>query len=232
MEAIILAGGRGTRLQSIISDLPKPLAPVGKRPFLDILLDKINTCTSINRVILAVGYRSDMIMARYRSKRSYNFTIDFSVETQLLGTGGALKKALNLTTSRDIIVQNGDTFAEIDYRELIESHVRRKALITIVLVKVDDTTGYGSVEIDPRHRILAFREKEKPSGPGYVNTGIYLLRKRLFDPIPDDTVLSMEIEILPNLIKKSAYAYISEGKFIDIGLPATYYQAEEYLKEV
>ncbi len=232
MDTIILAGGRGTRLKSVISDLPKSLAPVNGIPFLDIPLSRLNLCPRIQRVILAVGYRGEMIVNRYKGDKNYNFIIKFSIEIQLLGTGGAVKKALSQTETDVVIVQNGDTFVEIDYQDLIETHLRSNSPLTIVLIKVSDTSRYGAVEIDCNLKILGFREKSDCGGAGYINAGLYIFQRKMFDNVPDNKALSLEKDLLPNMIKPYAYGYITEGKFIDIGIPETYQYAEEYLKEV
>jgi len=232
MDAIILAGGRGTRLKSVIPDLPKSLAPINGTPFLDILLSRLNLCPRIQRVILAVGYRGDMIVNRYREDRSYNFVLRFSKETRLLGTGGAVKKALSQAETDIVIVQNGDTLVEIDYEDLIEAHLRSNAPLTIALIKVSDTARYGAVEVDLDRKILAFREKVDSGGPGFINAGLYIFQRNIFCDVPDHKTLSLEKDLIPNMIKPSAYGYIARGRFIDIGIPETYQYAEQYLKEV
>ncbi len=232
MDTIILAGGRGTRLKSVISDLPKSLAPVNGIPFLDILLTHLNLCPRIQKVILAVGYRGEIIVNRYKKDTRYDFMIRFSEEIQLLGTGGAVKKALSQAETDVVIVQNGDTFVEIDYQDLIETHLRSNSPLTIVLIKVSDTSRYGAVEIDCNLKILAFREKSDCGGPGYINAGLYIFRRKMFDNVPDHKTLSLEKDLLPNMIKPCAYGYITGGRFIDIGIPETYQYAEQYLKEV
>lgn len=232
MDTIILAGGRGTRLKSVIPDLPKSLAPLNGVPFLDILLGRINLCPRIQRVILAIGYRGEMIVNRYKRDSTYNFIIRFSKEIQLLGTGGAVKKALSQTKSDDVIVQNGDTFVEIDYQDLIDTHLRSNSPLTIVLIKVPDTARYGAVKIDRNLNILAFREKSDCGGPGFINAGLYIFQRNIFDDIANQKTLSLEKDLLPNMIKPYAHGYIAEGRFIDIGIPETYQYAEQYLKEV
>lgn len=231
MDAIILVGGRGTRLQNTVPGLPKALAPVNGVPFLDILMNQMNRCKSIHRVILAVGYRHEMIEQRYRNATDYQFEIEFSRETTLLGTGGAIKKALAYTHADNVIVQNGDTFVDIDYQHLIEHHLYSGVPLTVVLRMTEDTGRYGRVEVDEEHIITAFREKASAAGLGFINSGIYVLQRQLFDEVPEDAIISVEEDLLPEFIKKKAFAYITEGKFIDIGTPETYRQTGEYLKE-
>lgn len=227
MDIIILAGGKGTRLKGIISDVPKPLAPIGGVPFLDILLGQLGKYTLIKRVVLAVGYKSKMIIERYKDKKTYHFKIVFSVEKKLLGTGGAIKKALSLTSSEDVIILNGDTFVDINLDELVNFHNAHKSLLTMVLQKVDDASRYGTVLIDEHSRIKSFAEKRTLKN-SLINAGIYVIKKDLFENIGEEK-LSFEKDLLPDFIKHDAYGYVVEGRFIDIGIPDTYRVAEKYL---
>ncbi|MBI4690338.1 MAG: nucleotidyltransferase family protein [Nitrospirae bacterium] len=229
MDAIILAGGKGTRLRKIVSDVPKPLAPINGVPFLDLLLLQLEKYHLIKKVVLAVGYKSEMIIGRYRNSKSYNFKIDFSVEKELLGTGGAIKKAISLVGSRDVLVLNGDTFVDINFEELNRFHQDRGAMLTIVLRKMDDSKRYGTVIIDKKHRILAFEEKQDGQSAALINAGIYIINRSLFDKVIERE-LSFEKDLLPHFIKHDAYGYISKGYFIDIGVPETYSIAGEYLR--
>lgn len=232
MDVIILAGGRGTRLKDVISDIPKPLAPINGKPFLDILLSQLNKFACIKKVILAVGYKAEMIMDRYKNCYRYNFKIVFSEEQAPLGTGGAIKKALALTDTEEAIILNGDSYAEIDIDDLLRFHKANRAFVTIVLKEVSDTQRYGSIKIDKQKRILIFEEKKNTDTHGFINAGIYVIKKHLLDGIENGKELSFEKQILPELIHKGAYGYVSCCKFIDIGLPETYKKAGEYLKEL
>lgn len=232
IDAIILAGGKGTRLRSVVSDIPKPLAPVNGRPFLDILLSQLDSFDCINKAVLAVGYKSEIVIERYKDCKDYKFEIVFSLEKELLGTGGAIKKAVHLTDSEDILVLNGDSYAEVDINEIIKVHTENNALITMVLKEVNDAGRFGSVRLNAKNRITFFEEKKDTSEPGLINAGIYLMKKKLFDRIEDNKVISLEKDILPGLIHKGIYGYIATGKFIDIGIPETYMSSGEYLREV
>lgn len=231
IDAIILAGGKGTRLSSILSDIPKPMAPINGKPFLDILLSQLNSYPDIKNVILAVGYKSDIIMAKYRDCASYKFKILFSEEKVLLGTGGAIKKALSLTNTEDVFVLNGDSYIEVDINSLINFHEANNASITIVLKEISDANRYGSVKIDDQLRIFSFEEKNSLNHTGLINAGVYLIKKSLFDNIEEDREISFERQILPVLIKGNAYGYITSGRFIDIGVPETYLIADKFFKE-
>jgi NDP-sugar pyrophosphorylase family protein len=149
----------------------------------------------------------------------------------LLGTGGAARKALPLTESEDVLVQNGDTFVELDYSKLISDHRRRAADLTMVLTRVTDPGRYGSVDIDADHRISSFSEKESDAGSTWINAGVYMIRRELLRHIPEEQALSLERDLLPSMIRRRAYGFPSEGRFVDIGVPETYQQAQYILKE-
>ena len=230
MDAIILAGGLGTRLKPVLSAVPKPLAPIGERPFLDILLKQLNPFKQIKKVILAIGYKAELIIQRYQGSHEYHFKIDFSVEDAPLGTGGAIKHALPLTTYDEVLILNGDSYVEFDLTDLHRTHIENKASLTLVAVKVNDSERYGSVDIDlSTMRIIQFGEKQKTSGAGFINAGCYLLEKRILDRIPEKQNISFEKQILPTLLEKRMYAKISKGKFIDIGTPESFFSAKDYL---
>jgi D-glycero-alpha-D-manno-heptose 1-phosphate guanylyltransferase len=228
-DAIILAGGKGTRLNSVLPDIPKPMAPINGKPFLDILLFQLNTCPTIERVIFAVGYKSDIIMDRYKNPLAYNFKILFSNEKVPLGTGGAIKKALSLTDKDSVLVLNGDSYVEVDIDKLINYHISNHASITIVLKEISGANRYGSVSINDQNKILSFEEKKNTNSIGLINAGVYLINQNLFDSIEKDYEISFERQVLPDLVRGNAYGYITSGKFIDIGIPETYKAAQDYL---
>lgn len=234
IDAIILAGGEGKRLRSIVNEIPKPLATVGGKPFLDILIEQLSEFNYINSVVLAVGYKAEKIIERYKDCSKYNFNITFSIEEELLGTGGAIKKAIKHTKTKDILVLNGDSYTEVNIKDLIITHRNNEAKITIVLLEVEDVSRYGSVRVNSQNRILSFEEKKEYTGPGLINAGIYLIQKNIFSDIEENKVISFEKEVLPIFIrnfKNNIYGYIVKGEFIDIGIPETYKIASKYLKK-
>jgi len=235
IDVIILAGGEGKRLRSIVGDFPKPLAEVGGRPFLDILLDQLKKSNCVQRLVLAVGYKAEKIIARYENSFVYNFDILFSIEEKLLGTAGAIKKAMGYITTDTFLAMNGDSYTEFDLTSLIKAHIAHSAKLTVVLVKVQDASRYGSVKIDAQNKITSFEEKKQINEPGLINSGIYMMQKDIFRGIEENGVISMEKELLPTLIKRmkgSIYGYIADGKFIDIGVPQTYRTASKYLENI
>jgi D-glycero-alpha-D-manno-heptose 1-phosphate guanylyltransferase len=226
IDAIILAGGKGTRLSKILPDIPKPMAPINAKPFLDILLSQLNSYPGIKNVILAVGYKSEIIINRYQNPTAYNFKILFSEEKKLLGTGGAIKRALSLVNTENVLVLNGDSHIGFGIKNLMNFHKANEASITIVLKEIYDANRYGSVKVDDQQKILLFEEKNISNHTGLINAGVYLIKRSLFDSIDKDREISFEREVLPNLIKDSAYGYVTDGKFIDIGIPDDYKRAQ------
>jgi len=232
IDAVILAGGKGTRLRSIIPDLPKPLALINGKPFLDVLLAQLESFACVNRVVMAVGYKSDMIINRYTDNPAYDFNILFSMEKDLLGTGGAIKQAISLTRSDDILVLNGDSYVEVNIGDFMAAHKRTNAFATIALKEAEDANRFGRVEIDEQKRVLLFKEKVKNKAPSFINAGMYLMKRDIFNDVEEGRVLSLEREILPQLVVSGVYGYVASGKFIDIGIPETYKIADKYLRGV
>jgi NDP-sugar pyrophosphorylase family protein len=232
IDAIILAGGRGERLRSVVKGIPKPLAKVCEKPFLDILFSQLNGSNLINSVTLAVGYRAQKIIEQYSESFPYSFEVIFCVEKKLLGTGGAVKKAIPYTKSKDILVMNGDSYTGINLGKFIEFHREHRSKLTIALRNTSDTSRFGNVNIDSACRVFSFKEKDNAERQGLINTGIYLMNKDIFDDIKKNAVLSLENDIVPlfiNKFKNKIYGYQTRGKFIDIGTPESYISANNYL---
>lgn len=234
IDAIILAGGLGTRLKNTIGDqTPKPLALIQNQPFLDLLLQQLENFKKIKKVVLAVSYLAQSIIQRYQTeKHSYSFQIDFSIEEKPLGTGGAIKKAIKKTDSSPILVLNGDSYTDFNLGQLIEEHSDQKNRITLTLIQVEDSSRYGQVIFNPKtKKILAFHEKNGHNEPSFINAGVYLINRDDLDSFPNDQTISMEKEVLPNLISSGLHAFLSNGYFIDIGTPESYLLAQSELKK-
>jgi D-glycero-alpha-D-manno-heptose 1-phosphate guanylyltransferase len=231
LDAIVLAGGLGTRLRDAVPDLPKPLAPINGRPFLDILLAFLERSGVVNRVFLAVGYMGHKIIERYDGSRRYGFDIRFSLEQGPLGTGGAIKKAIKQTDSGDILCLNGDSLVVVDLPGVVEFHTKAHAAMTMVVREVDNTDRYGAVHMDDGMRIKRYAEKNNQGRSGYINAGTYVFQRRLFDDV-DERPISLEKELLPEFLDKDVRGYVSSGKFIDIGTPETYKIASHYLSDI
>jgi D-glycero-alpha-D-manno-heptose 1-phosphate guanylyltransferase len=229
IDAIVLAGGLGTRLREVVKDRPKVLAPVNGRALLELVLDFLNEWPCIRRVVVAVGYMSDRIRAEFTDPLKYNFEIVYSEEKDLLGTGGATKQALKYTETEDVLVMNGDTYVEINIDDLARFHNDKKAAATLVLRSVEDPSRYGSVELEG-DRVTLFEEKRIDGTGQWINAGMYIFRRDLFDYAREGKVLSLERELLPGFLVYGVYGFKCFGKFIDIGTPESYGTADIVLQ--
>lgn len=228
MDAIILAGGLGTRLREVVSDVPKPLAPIRGKPFLHMLLRVLARETMIQRVILALGYRAEAVIEACAGQ-NYPFALGFSIEKTLLGTGGAMKQALMQTQSDEVVVLNGDSFCELDLVQMLEFHRIQQAEVTLACCRVEETSRYGSVVFEG-DRIVAFREKEVAGGAGWINGGVYLLQRSMV--LPQEAIFSLERDLFPSILNKGVFGYRASGTFIDIGTKQSYEEAQGVLCNV
>ncbi len=228
MKVIILAGGLGTRLRKTVGDLPKPLAPIGDKPFLEYLIKFISS-QGFTDIIISSGHGAASIRKFLGDGSKHGLKIEYTVEQELLGTGGAIKLAEPLIGSSDFIVMNGDTFFEVRLREMLGFHESKRSVATIALIHKHDTGRYGRVLLDGDNKILSFTEKNDDGKAGYINGGMYVFKKEFFDYIPSNRACSLEREILPLLIGKGLYGFPVEGYFIDIGIPEDYERAKKEL---
>ena len=224
MEAIILAGGFGTRLRKLNLDVPKPMVPLGEYPFLFYLLSWLEK-NGITRVILSVGYKWEIIK-EYFGTSFRDIELDYSVEDEPLGTGGAIKKALEYCEEELVWVINGDTFFEVDLIDMQDFHIQKDNDFTLSARSVEDTSRYGQLLLDEQNRIVGFGEKAE-KGPGLINGGIYLLGIDFFKDKTPGQKFSFEKDILEKYVAKEEFgAYISSQYFIDIGTPEDYRKAK------
>jgi D-glycero-alpha-D-manno-heptose 1-phosphate guanylyltransferase len=201
----------------------KVLAPVAGRPFLEYLLIQLRD-QGFRDVTLAVGHMAERIEAQFGSGQSLGLGLRYSREHEPLGTGGALRLALALTKSNDLLVLNGDSFFGIDFGALVDFHTRQPAAATIGLARVPKCARYGSVSIDETGRVLAFREKGE-TGSGIINGGIYVFTRSAIEQIAPDRAVSLERETLPGLVGYGLYGVLLDGYFADIGTPDAYEEA-------
>jgi D-glycero-alpha-D-manno-heptose 1-phosphate guanylyltransferase len=216
MEAIVLAGGLGTRLASRLHGLPKPMAPVAGRPFLEILLNQLHR-SGCTRVLLAVGHRHSVIQDHFGAS-FHGIEIDYAVESVPLGTGGAIRLALAHAREESVLVLNGDTFLDADYAAMLRFHASQGAAVTLALVHRDEVSRYGSVTIESR-RVVGFEEKGS-SGSGWISAGTYVLQRNLAWPSALPEKFSIERDFfVPEVAQLRPAAYIVDGFFLDIGIP-------------
>ena len=224
-EAIVLVGGRGTRLKSISGETPKPLVEVGGKPFVYWILEQLQD-QGFERVILATGYRADVFESLLTADAFSGMEIVFSVEETPLGTGGAIRKAMELVQSDSFCVLNGDSFCATSFDKLISYSQQRDADLCVVAAKVDDVSRFGQIHFSDSGKVSSLTEKGGV-GSGYINSGIYYFSKTLLSSFAPDTVFSFESEILEK-ISSGFYAMASEGYFIDIGIPEDYAKANSH----
>lgn len=221
MQALILAGGAGTRLRSVLEGLNKPMAPVDGRPFLEYLLLQLKKY-EIDEVTLCVGYKADLIQSYFGTGDRWNMHVTYSYETDFRGTAGALKLAEEFVHEEDFFVMNGDSLFDIELRTLMHYHRNRKATATLALTHVEDSRRYGTVGLNELGQIVSFIEKRESNGEGLINSGVYVFTREVLDFIPAGQVVSLEQDILPKLIRRDVYGLPLKGYFVDIGMPADY----------
>lgn len=230
IDVLILCGGKGRRLKKITGKTPKPMVRIGKRVFLDILIDYLRSF-GFRRFILGVGYQAQFIINYYNRRKVSGRQIVFCRENKPLGTGGAVKNAKRFIKSRDFLVLNGDTFSKFDARDFVKFYKRKKAKLLVLLRKVESGGDYGLITVNKKLRVAGFNEKT-PSGPGcYVNAGVYLFNKSIFSQMPKKAFFSLEYDFFPLVAKKDFYGYKKSGFFIDIGTPDRFMEAKKYFAE-
>ena len=224
MEAIVLAGGLGTRLSTVVQDVPKPMAPVAGRPFLEYIMDDL-VSYGITRIILAVHYKKEYIM-EYFGNCYCGAEIRYSIEDKPLFTGGAVKKALELCQDRRVYIINGDTYFDVPLLKMAEEAETRGKPVTIAVKKMVDFARYGRVAVDENNVITAFYEKQ-PCKIGLINGGIYYISREILSSYPEK--FSLEVDCFPKLLcHRNILAFESKGFFIDIGVPEDFYRAQDY----
>lgn len=222
-EAIILAGGFGTRLQSVVKDVPKPLAPVSGRPFLVYLLDLL-AAQGIRRVVLATGYLADLVESTLGHRWGV-MSLVYSREREPLGTGGAMVQAMGQVHGDTCFVLNGDTYLALDYAQFDRFADTYGCSIGIALAQVEDTARYGAVILDDE-RVVGFSEKGR-QGIGYINAGVYRLVRSAIQQFRKGEVFSFEQAVLaPAAAAASVCGYTRTRDFIDIGVPEDYARAQ------
>ena len=228
MKAILLAGGKGTRLRPLTLHTPKPIVPIFDRPFLQYQIDLLRQVPEIDEIVLSLNYQPRRIEEVFGDGSDLGIHLSYVVEPEPLGTGGAIKFAAGETRGEPIVVFNGDVFTSVDLPSVIRLHRERQAKATIVLTPVDNPTAYGLVETDADGNVIDFLEK--PSADEIrcdtINAGIYVLEPETLDRIPRDTSFSIERGYFPSLVtnKETFVAHVYRGYWIDIGTPEKYTQ--------
>ena len=229
--AIILAGGRGTRLKTIISDLPKPMAPIMNVPFLTYQLNYLKHF-GIKKVIFSVGYLSEKIIAHYNQSFE-NISIEYSIEKNPLGTGGGIRMAMSNLNEDLVLILNGDSFFDLNLEQFYNLHLEQKSDFSLALRYVNNSERYGNIEFNSSHQITSFIEKNQLNQSGYINAGVYILSKKLY---LQNTKPDINFSIEKDFFEKQLNQLIIKGfefkdYFIDIGIPEDYLKAQDDFKE-
>lgn len=226
MEAVILAGGFGKRLGTLISDVPKPMAPIGGRPFLEILLKRLSE-KKFQHIVLSLGYRAEQISSYFKSEYA-GMKLDYVVEQEPLGTGGALRLAFSECRGDPVFIFNGDTFIDLEIDDMLQTWKQFGCHPIIVARRVEDTSRFGVMKTDG-NLVTSFCEKGR-SGSGLINAGCYLFSKNILDKYELLTAFSLETDFLVSEVHKTSFVFFeTQGLFIDIGIPEDYRTAQSLL---
>jgi len=227
-EAIILAGGLGTRLQGTLDNLPKSMAPVNGKPFLEYLFNYLIDY-NIEKVILSVGHKYESIQDHFQSEYK-TIQIKYAIENEPLGTGGGIKYALKFAEDDQVLILNGDTFFEVNLNQFYNIHQVRNSDFSIALKPMKDFDRYGSVELDEQNMITAFKEKSFQA-EGCINGGIYILHKEVINELNLPDKCSFEKDFMEKYFaSNNFYGFPFDGYFIDIGIPEDYEKAQKELQ--
>ena len=228
LTTILLLGGQGTRLRSVVSDRPKVMALVNGRPFLTILLDELIR-SGIKKVVFSTGYKSDYIKEELGT--SYEgLKITYSEELSPQGTGGGLRLATEMVKSKNYLVMNGDNFIEFNLNSFVHNHLTKLNEASILIKKVDDSQRFGTVLFDKDMKVKEFKEKDSSVTEGYINCGVYILTSSVLKYFPKSSPFSLELDFFPNITRRRFYAFQTEGRHLDIGTPQSYELAQTFFK--
>ena len=226
-ECIVLAGGLGTRLRSVVADKPKCMAPIGDQPFLYYLLQYLHR-QGITHAVLSLGYRSEQVID-WCNSMELPLEVSFAVEPEPLGTGGAIMHALPQLKGNGFFITNGDTFFEVPLQEQYNYHQQRQSKLTLALKPMRQFERYGSIQIAENGLITAFNEKQYCE-EGLINGGIYLTTADFLRGLQLPALFSFEKEVLEKQVQQGAlYGFVSDTYFIDIGIPEDYEKAQHDL---
>lgn len=229
-EAIILAGGFGTRLQAVVNDVPKPMAPINRIPFLNYVFDYLKFY-KIQHVVLSTGYLSEKIVEFYKDEFK-GIKISYAKEETPLGTGGGIRNAMTKCKTDDVLVLNGDSFFDVDIKVHYRNHIFKQADCTLALRKVNNAARYGTIQLGRLNRITAFKEKDNKEIEGLINGGVYILNRAIYlNKTETDSAFSIEKDFYEKKIKElNIFGFEYNGYFIDIGIPEDYKKAQDDFK--
>lgn len=228
IQALVLAGGLGTRLRSVVSDRPKVLASIDGTPFLAYLLRQI-VGAGVRRAVICVGYMGSAIEETFGPCFDNILGLTYSYEREALGTAGALRLALPLIDSETVLVMNGDTYVATDFAAFVRWHGECGWPGSMAMARVPDAARFGTVDADPDGRVTALHEKRGEATPDWVNAGLYMLGRGLIETIPAGRAVSIEREMLPAWIDQGFGGWRTDATFLDIGTPESLAGAAAFL---
>jgi D-glycero-alpha-D-manno-heptose 1-phosphate guanylyltransferase len=228
LTAAVLAGGLGSRLRCLVADRPKVLAPVRGRPFLAYLLDQL-ACASVPEVVLLTGHGADQVRQTFGPTYG-DMRLLYSTEPTPLGTAGALRRALPLLDGDTILLLNGDSICDVDLEAFRHAHRAAGAGASLALTRVPDADRYGRVWVALDGRVLRFEEKGVSHQSGWINAGVYLIERTWLTQVPSDRFLSLERDLLPTWVATGPVHGFRGGRFIDIGTPESYAEADAFFR--
>lgn len=228
MEAVILAGGKGSRLGSLTEEIPKPLVSIGDRPIIEILLSRMKRC-GVNRVHVAVNHLAHLIKDVIGDGHRFGLEIAYAHETEPLSTVGPVKTIASLPD--DFLVANGDILTDLDFAHLYDHHLKSEALLTVAVHQRTNLTDFGVMEVDSNGRVTSF--KEKPTHQLLVSMGVYVFSRELLNLVPDGVPFGFD-DLMHLMLKqdKQVQAYCYDGYWLDVGRPEDYLQAQRDIKRV
>jgi NDP-sugar pyrophosphorylase family protein len=231
IPAVLLVGGSGTRLRSVLPSVPKPLASLGEESFLELLVRHL-AAQGICRLVMCTGYLADQIETEFGDGSAWGVTIEYSREQCAMGTAGAVKLAqAYLGGASQFLVMNGDSFVEIDFARLIDFHREHDGIASMAAVHAKAEGRYGTLEVTAGNRVARFAEKTSSDGSGLVNAGVYVFDQVIFDCIGEGPG-SLEKEVFPSILDRGIYALETDGLFIDIGIPEDYARAKNIRQQL
>ena len=230
MQAIILAGGLGSRLGTLVKNVPKPLLKVNNKPFVLKIVERLIN-QGIDNIIFCLGYKSQKLLNFFGDGSKWGISFSYVVENKLMGTAGAVRGAYEEISETNVFVLNGDSFCYFDIPKLLTQHVSSNADITLTVLKVDDPARYGVISFDKHRKVNKFIEKNmfNKNNANYINAGVYVIKKQLIKKIDKKNPISFEKDFIPNNLDKNIRAFILKNdKFIDIGTPNSYNNADAF----
>ncbi len=228
-EAIILAGGFGTRLKSVVKEVPKSMALINGKPFLEYQLNYLHKF-GINRIVFSVGYKNEIIRSYFKSQFK-SISITYALESEPLGTGGGILNAFNEIDGEEAFILNGDTMFNVKLSEFYLFHKNRDSKISLSLRFLDDVSRFGTVETDSDNRIIGFYEKSFIKTSGYINGGTYVINKNFYQNLKLGEKFSIERDCFEKIYKtEKLFGFKCEEYFLDIGIPDDFNKAQNEFK--